>query len=129
MNITSYRRTGLVERSSTSGIGGSTVVITDALGPPNNFDAVDDPTVDDDEDVWEVGSIWINNATGEVFILVDATDGAAVWVSLAAGASGDFLEALNGGGDIVDAHGSMGAGCTPVMSLNQPHWNRATTTP
>ena len=30
---------------------------------------------------------------------------------------------------IIGTHGSIGAGCTPVMSLSQPHWNRATTMP
>ena len=30
---------------------------------------------------------------------------------------------------IIGAHGSTGAGCTPVMSLRWPHWKRATTTP
>ena len=30
---------------------------------------------------------------------------------------------------IIGAHGSIGAGSTPVMSLSQPHWNSATTMP
>ena len=30
---------------------------------------------------------------------------------------------------IIGAQGSIGAGCTPMMSLSQPHWNRATTMP
>lgn len=42
-----------------------------------------DPTVDDDETAaYAVGSIWVNTVTGEAFILTDATDGAAVWVSI-----------------------------------------------
>lgn len=79
-NVTSYgRRT--VRRTSTEGLGGSTTVITDALGPPNNFTATDDPTVDDDEELYEVGSRWINTTTDEEFVATDVTDGAAVWVS------------------------------------------------
>jgi hypothetical protein len=30
---------------------------------------------------------------------------------------------------IIGAHGSIGAGSTLVRSLNQPHWNSATTIP
>ena len=30
---------------------------------------------------------------------------------------------------IIGIHGSTGPGCTPVMSLSQPHWNRATMIP
>jgi hypothetical protein len=30
---------------------------------------------------------------------------------------------------IIGTHGSIGAGCTPVRSLSQPHWNNATAMP
>ena len=30
---------------------------------------------------------------------------------------------------IIGMNGSIGPGSTPVMSLSQPHWNTATTTP
>lgn len=49
-----------------------------------------DPTIDDDEDLgYRPGTFWVNQDTGAIFILLDATDGAAVWLSV-------------GGGDIED---------------------------
>jgi hypothetical protein len=45
--------------------------------------ATTDPTVNDDYAAgYTVGSVWINTTTGEVFVLVDATTGAAVWISV-----------------------------------------------
>jgi len=41
--------------------------------------ATSDPTVNDDITLFVVGTRWINTATGAIFDLVDATDGAAVW--------------------------------------------------
>ncbi len=55
-----------------------------ALGPTPFATVTDDrdPTVDDDTSLgYSVGNRWINTTTGEEFVLVDATDGAAVWVS------------------------------------------------
>ncbi len=53
--------------------------------PGDTTDAERDPTVDDDADAgYTVGMIWVNTATvpPEAFLLVDATPGAAVWVSI-----------------------------------------------
>lgn len=51
--------------------------------PGETTEATTDPTVDDDADAgFTVGMIWVNTATGEAFVLVDATPGAAVWVSI-----------------------------------------------
>ncbi len=51
--------------------------------PGDTTEATTDPTVDDDADAgYTVGMIWVNTATGEAFLLVDATPGAAVWVSI-----------------------------------------------
>lgn len=44
-----------------------------------------DPTVNEDAPSYEVGDIWINETSGEPFICVDNTNGAAVWVSLEGG--------------------------------------------
>ena len=45
-----------------------------------------DPTVTDDAAAgYTVGSTWINTTTGSVFVLVDSTTGAAVWVSTSPG--------------------------------------------
>ena len=42
-----------------------------------------DPTVAADEDAgYKVGDIWVNNATKDIFVLIDATVGAAQWKQL-----------------------------------------------
>lgn len=42
-----------------------------------------DPTVNDDSDSnYQVGKMWINTATEDVFICVDNTVGAAVWAEI-----------------------------------------------
>ena len=44
------------------------------------------PTADDDATAgYTVGSTWIDTATGKAYILVDSTDGAAVWVETTGG--------------------------------------------
>ena len=44
-----------------------------------------DPTVDDDVSRgFVVGDVWVNSTSGEVFVLSDATFGAAVWQSISA---------------------------------------------
>ncbi len=54
-----------------------------ADGPPTQ--STIDPTVTDDADAgYSVGSTWVNTTTHEGFILVDATPGAAVWLSITA---------------------------------------------
>lgn len=50
------------------------------LALTNNFSATTNPTVSNDSTQrYEVGSQWINTATGTAFICLDATAGAAVW--------------------------------------------------
>jgi hypothetical protein len=47
----------------------------------SKLDATVDPTVDNDEtEGYAQDSKWFNTASGEIFMLIDATDGAAVWV-------------------------------------------------
>lgn len=50
--------------------------------PLNNYSATTDPTVNDDSgDGYSPGSIWYNSTgTGEAFLCVDATLGAAKWI-------------------------------------------------
>jgi len=49
----------------------------------NRFDATSDPTVNDDEtQAYDIGSRWVNVDTNTVFECVDATAGAAVWVTV-----------------------------------------------
>lgn len=51
-------------------------------GVLNNTSAVTDPTPNDDASLnYDRGSIWINISTNVVFICVDNSVGAAVWVS------------------------------------------------
>lgn len=53
---------------------------SDAL---HNFTAGVDPTVNEDSgDGYEPSSLWLNTASGEIFVLTDDTVGAAVWMSL-----------------------------------------------
>jgi len=53
--------------------------------PGATTEHITDPTVNDDAAAgYTVGSVWINETTGEAFILVDSTTGAAVWVSTTA---------------------------------------------
>jgi hypothetical protein len=70
----------------TMGGGGADVIIELPPAPGATTTHTTDPTVDDDETLgYTVGSIWVNETTGEAFILVDSTDGAAVWVSISGG--------------------------------------------
>lgn len=51
-----------------------------------NYGATTDPTVDDDAvEGYSVGSMWVNTTTGDAFIAVDVTTGAAAWVQLNGG--------------------------------------------
>lgn len=51
--------------------------------PRNNFDAVADPTVNDDNTLgYGRWSRWVNTLTGSLFACSDNTTGAAVWVAL-----------------------------------------------
>lgn len=47
-----------------------------------NFSAVSDPGSSDDSSAgYDIGSIWVNTTTGEVFQCIDATAAAAIWWS------------------------------------------------
>jgi len=63
--------------------GGGPDVEVELPPPPGApITSTSDPTADDDiGDAYQVGQTWINTATGEVFVLVDNTLGAAVWAS------------------------------------------------
>jgi len=48
-----------------------------------NSAATTDPTVNDDsDDGYDVGSIWVNTTDDSVFVCVDSTVGAAVWITV-----------------------------------------------
>lgn len=50
--------------------------------PTNKFDATTDPTVNDDSgEGYSAGSTWLNISSEEAFKCIDATQGAAVWVT------------------------------------------------
>jgi hypothetical protein len=54
-----------------------------------NYEAIIDPAVTNDQtEGFLVGATWINATSGEAFILVDNTPGAAIWTSLTAGGGG-----------------------------------------
>ena len=44
--------------------------------------AIVDPTVNDDVDLYKVGTLWVNTITKETFTCVDNSNGAAVWKSV-----------------------------------------------
>jgi hypothetical protein len=48
-----------------------------------------DPGVNDDESVhFDPGSLWVNEAAGSAYLCLDATNGAAVWLSVGGGGGG-----------------------------------------
>lgn len=74
-----------------------------------------DPDADDDTDAgYRRGWTWVNDETGEAFILTDSSAGAAVWESITAGSGmrGDMLRA--------HAHGLFLAACHE-SGVNTPH--------
>ena len=63
------------------GGGGSDVIVPLPPAPGSTTTHTTDPTVNDDAAAgYTVGSTWINTTDGGVFVLVDSTTGAAVWV-------------------------------------------------
>ena len=53
-----------------------------------------DPTVNDDSaDGYSAGDLWVNSTDDAVFVLADATAGAAVWTEVGAGGGGSTLQA------------------------------------
>jgi hypothetical protein len=66
--------------------GGVDIVIGPTPTPGATTTHTVDPTVNDDETLGYTtpGMLWVNTTTGEVFVLIDPTDGAAVWVSTTA---------------------------------------------
>lgn len=55
-------------------------------GAPTVITSASDPTVNDDSgDGYSVGDLWVNTTDDGVFVLADATAGAAVWTEVGAG--------------------------------------------
>ena len=62
----------------------------------NNLEATTNPTVTDDIDLgYDVGSKWINTASGAIFVCVDSTDGAAVWQEVSSTGTDPAIKLLN----------------------------------
>lgn len=75
----------------------------------SNRTATTDPTVGDDSgDGYDVGSIWVNTTSDEVFICADSSSGAAVWQSSAGGSVPTWAQTL--------ASGSSSGGTDPLIS-------------
>jgi len=71
---------------SGTGAWGGTLPGAELPVPGGTHSDTRDPTVDDDSDAgYIVGAHWVNTVTGEEFVLVDDTPGAAVWLSTTAG--------------------------------------------
>jgi hypothetical protein len=63
-------------------------------GAPTVITSASDPTVNDDSgDGYSVGDLWVNTTDDGVFVLADATAGAAVWTEVGAGGGGSTLQA------------------------------------
>jgi hypothetical protein len=70
-----------IKISDTSGIR----LAEQAIQPIDNYNTTTNPTVNNDSSQgYRYGSKWINTFTGVAWILVDPTDGAAVWQELSA---------------------------------------------
>ena len=65
----------------------------DVIVPLSKYDATSAPTADDDSantsgnGVFGVGSAWVNLTTDTIYLCTDASEGAAVWNSISAGAA------------------------------------------
>jgi hypothetical protein len=83
--------------------------------PGSTTEHTTDPTIDDDAEAgYTVGSTWLNTTDGGVFVLVDSTDGAAVWVPTT-------VEVLNEGSSLTTTAGSLdfvGTGVTATTVGN-----------
>lgn len=78
---------------------GSEAVVPLPPAPGSTTTHTTDPTVNDDGEAgYHVGAVWINETTGEVFVLVDETDGAAVWASTTPPRPAAIEYVIDGGG-------------------------------
>jgi hypothetical protein len=93
--------------SSPGGGGGSDPVVPLPPPPPvSTTTHTVDPTVDDDADAgYHVGAGWINVTDGTVWVLVDETNGAAVWVEITGGGGSPNLD----GGIASSTYGGIAA--------------------
>lgn len=80
----------------------------------NNYSASTNPTVTDDSAAgYQVGSSWINTLTGEEFVLVDSTVGAAQWKSTTSRVPTSHGSThTNGTDNVPDLVGDSGSGGT-----------------
>lgn len=96
------------------------VVNFDSVQPLDNYTATVNPTVNDDSaDGYSQGSTWFNTVSGDLFICVSATVGAAIWidtgVSIADLGSAAFLDAGSAIGDVVQVVNVSGNPGLPVL--------------
>lgn len=80
-----------------------------ALSGKGVVSAVDPTATDDSDHGYTVGVHWVNTTTGEEFVLVDGTAGAAVWTSTTAGGGTGFVTNTLGGKEVVDTIAALGA--------------------
>ena len=62
----------------------------------NNLEATTNPVATDDIDLgYDIGSTWINTASGAIFKCTDSTDGAAVWAEITSTGVDPAIKLLN----------------------------------
>lgn len=80
--------------------------------------ATADPTVNDDVDNYKVGTVWVRTDTDTAFVLVDNTNGAAVWLEL--GAGGTPASIVSSDGDTsVSANDSAASGIIATVETTE----------
>lgn len=92
--------------SAVSTVAGNITAIQDAANniPKPNYAATTAPTVGDDTaDGYTVGSVWIDTTADKIYLCVDASLGAAVWIILPQGIAdlADVASTSPSGGDLL----------------------------
>lgn len=90
----------------------------------NNHQSTTAPTANDDgADGYDVGTIWINTATNNSYILTDKTVGAAVWSQINGGGGGGGTKYLPldifGSIRVSAGSGTIGGGKSPVVRFDE----------
>lgn len=97
-NVTADRAFVCLDASTAAAIW-TQVGSVDALARvQSNLAASAAPTVDDDVDLgYGIGSTWWDGTNDEIYLCIDATDGAAVWIQVGSGSGGGLVASVQTG--------------------------------